>query len=163
MNIRRATAADFVELWRIIEPIVRKGDTYGFDPQLTAAEAKTLWLETSESCWLAEQDGRVLGTYYLKANMKGPGSHVCNCGYMVAPEARGQGIATGLCEHSKETAVQAGFKAMQFNLVAASNVSAVRLWQKLGFAIIGTLPKAFNHPQAGYVDAYVMYQWLTTD
>ena len=80
---------------------------------------------------------------------------MCNCGYVVAPVAQGQGVASLMCEHSQQQAVAMGFRAMQFNLVVASNVRAVRLWQHLGFAIVGTLPGAFRHHTLGYVDAHV--------
>ena len=107
-----------------------------------------------------EDGDQVLGTYYIKTNQAGPGDHVCNCGYMVSSTARGRGLATAMCEHSQEIARKLGYKAMQFNFVASSNEGAVRLWIKLGFAVVGRLPKAFNHPSKGYVDALVMYKWL---
>jgi hypothetical protein len=117
-------------------------------------------MQQPRKTWVIEEAGQLLGTYYLKTNQGGPGQHVCNCGYMVAAEARGRGLATALCEHSQEQALALGYKAMQFNFVAATNTGAVRLWKKLGFAEVGRLPGAFNHPQQGYVDALVMYKWL---
>ncbi|WP_239059390.1 GNAT family N-acetyltransferase [Alteromonas hispanica] len=110
--------------------------------------------------FLFENNGEVLGTYYLKTNQAGPGQHVCNCGYMVAESARGKGLATAMCEHSQKVAKELGYKAMQFNFVASTNEGAVRLWQKLGYDIVGRLPNAFNHPTKSYVDALVMYKWL---
>jgi ribosomal protein S18 acetylase RimI-like enzyme len=110
--------------------------------------------------FVAHEEGKILGTYYLKTNQAGPGSHVCNCGYMVSSTARGRGLATAMCEHSQKVAVALGYKAMQFNFVATSNAGAVRLWTKLGFETVGRLPSAFNHPSQGYVDALVMYKWL---
>lgn len=117
-------------------------------------------MEAPRNTYVAEEDGLILGTYYIKTNQQGPGSHVCNCGYMVGSAARGRGLATAMCEHSQRVAVEMGYKAMQFNFVAASNEGAVRLWQKLGFEIAGRLPGAFDHPARGYVDALVMYKWL---
>ena len=110
--------------------------------------------------FVVEEDGRILATYYLKTNQAGPGSHVCNCGYMVAASARGRGLATMMCGHSQQVAVELGYQAMQFNFVASTNEGAVRLWQKLGFEIVGRLPQAFQHPRQGFVDALVMYKWL---
>lgn len=107
-----------------------------------------------------EEDGRILGTYYLITNQEGPGSHVCNCGYMVSRAARGKGLATQMCEHSQDVARELGYKAMQFNFVAASNTVAVRLWHSLGFETVGVLPKAFKHPEQGLVDAFVKHKWL---
>ncbi|MEW8381327.1 MAG: GNAT family N-acetyltransferase, partial [Candidatus Thiodiazotropha taylori] len=104
-----------------------------------------------------------VGTYYIKTNQAGPGSHVCNCGYMVPSSSRGKGLATAMCEHSQNTARDLGYKAMQFNFVASTNEGAVRLWQKLGFEVVGRLPEAFNHPVKGYVDALVLYKWLGSE
>ena len=102
----------------------------------------------------------IVGSYYLKPNQPGLGSHVCNAGYVVAEVAWGQGIGTALCHHSQAQARAAGFRAMQFNLVVSTNHGAVYLWQKLGFTVVGTLPAAFNHRRYGYVDALVMYKLL---
>ena len=113
-----------------------------------------------EKTFVAEEDGKIQATYYIKMNQPGPGDHVCNCGYMVSSQARGKGLATAMCEHSQNKAVELGYKAMQFNFVAASNEGAVRLWNKLGFDIVGRLPKALNHPALGYIDALLMYKWL---
>ena len=111
--------------------------------------------------YVAVADGEILGTYYIKPNQPRLGSHVCNAGYMVSAKARGKGIGRSMCAHSLKEAVKLGFKAMQYNLVAATNVHAIQLWKDMGFEIIGTLPKAFNHKTKGLVDAYVMYQLLT--
>ena len=110
--------------------------------------------------FVVEEGGKILGTYYIKSNQLGAGSHVCNCGYMVSAKARGKGLGTAMCEHSQEVALELGYKAMQFNCVVTSNQAAVRLWHKLGFETVGRLPKAFEHPSRGYVDALVMYKWL---
>ena len=160
MNIREASDKDFEQIWPIFEIIVAAGDTYGFDPDTGKEEARRLWMELPRKTFVAEKDGRILGTYYLKSNFDGPGRHVCNCGYMVASAARGQGLATAMCRHSEQIAVELGYKAMQFNYVAASNEGAVRLWESLGFETVGRLPKAFRHPTLGYVDALIMYKCL---
>ena len=110
--------------------------------------------------FVAEEDGRILGTYYLRANQLGGGDHVANCGYITASGATGRGIARRMCEHSLAHARARGFRAMQFNLVVSTNERAVRLWQSLGFAIVGRLPLAFHHPSQGDVDALVMYRAL---
>lgn len=160
MIIRAATEQDFDAIWPIFHEIVAAGETYAYDPHTSRDQAGQIWLHTPRQTFVVEVDGRILGTYYIKTNQAGPGSHVCNCGYMVASQARGMGLATAMCEHSQQVAVELGYKAMQFNFVASSNEGAVRLWQKLGFAIVGRLPQAFNHPTRGYVDALVMYKWL---
>ena len=160
MLIRQATDTDFEGIWPIFHEIVAAGETYGFDRQTTRDEARTLWMTLPRQTFIAEEDGEILGTYFIKTNQMGPGRHVCNCGYMVASRARGRGLATAMCRHSQAIARQLGYKAMQFNFVAETNQGAVRLWRKLGFAAVGRLPGAFDHPVQGYVDALVMYKWL---
>jgi ribosomal protein S18 acetylase RimI-like enzyme len=110
--------------------------------------------------FVIENDGKVLGTYYIKTNQPGPGSHVCNCGYMVSSMSRDEGLATAMCKHSQKIAKDLGYKAMQFNLVIESNEGAIKLWRSLGFEIVGTIPKAFAHPNLGFIDAHVIYKWL---
>jgi L-amino acid N-acyltransferase YncA len=162
LNIREATDADFEQIWPIFQEIVAAGETYTYLPDTTREEAKRLWLELPRQTFLAEDGEEILGTYYIKSNQPGAGSHVCNCGYMVSGKARGKGLATAMCEHSQRIALKMGYKAMQFNFVVASNEGAVRLWQRLGFAVVGRLPQAFDHPTQGFVDALVMYKWLET-
>jgi ribosomal protein S18 acetylase RimI-like enzyme len=123
-------------------------------------DALAYWRSPGHSVYIAEDPGAVVGTYYLRANNRGGGQHVSNCGYVVAPDAFGRGVARAMCAHSLDQARTHGFTAMQFNFVIASNERAVRLWQDLGFAIVGRLPGAFHHPRLGLVDAYVMMRSL---
>ncbi len=160
MNIREATSADFDAMWPIVREIVAAGETYTYPRDTTKEQAFKLWMETPRVTFVAEDGGKILGTYFLKTNQGGGGNHVCNCGYMVSPAARGRGLATTMCEHSQQIARKLGYKAMQFNFVVSTNEGAVKLWNKLGFATVGRVPKAFNHPSLGYVDALVMYKWL---
>lgn len=160
MIIREATDDDFDAIWTLFEPIASAGETYAYPRDIARDEAQRLWMELPRKTFVCEDDGVILGTYYLKTNQAGPGSHVCNCGYMVAAEARGRGVATAMCEHSQQVARELGYKAMQFNFVASSNETAVQLWHRLGFETVGRLPRAFKHPTRGYVDALVMYKWL---
>ena len=160
MNIREAIEKDFDEIWPIFHEIVSAGDTYGYAVDTTKEQALDIWIKTPVETFVVEEDNNILGTYFLKSNQAGPGSHVCNCGFMVSSKARGRGLATAMCEHSQEIAKELGYQAMQFNFVVSSNEGAVKLWEKLGFEIVGRLPKAFNHPARGYVDALVMYKWL---
>lgn len=160
MKIREAASEDFDDIWPIFNEVVSAGDTYGFRRDSTKEQAFHLWMEIPRKTYVVEEDGKILGTYYIKINHEGPGDHVCNCGYMVSSTARGKGLATRMCEHSQQEAVKLGYKAMQFNFVASSNEGAVRLWHKLGFETVGILPRAFDHPERGLVDALVMYKWL---
>ena len=160
MHIREATAEDFDQIWPIFHEVTAAGDTYAYPRDTNKTQALQRWIDAPRKTYLVEEQGQVLGTYYIKTNQDGPGNHVCNCGYMVASTARGKGLATAMCEHSQHIAKTLGYKAMQFNFVASSNTGAVKLWNKLGFATVGRLPKAFQHPTQGYVDALVMYKWL---
>lgn len=160
MLVREAHKDDFENIWPIFSEVASAGDTYGYRRDTSREEAFHLWMEYPRKTYVVEEDGKILGTYYIKTNHDGPGDHVCNCGYMVSSAARGKGLATSMCEHSQQEAIKLGYKAMQFNFVASSNEGAVRLWSKLGFEIVGTLPKAFEHPEKGFVDALVMYKWL---
>lgn len=163
MTIRPATDRDFTHIWPLFREIVAKGDTYAFAPNTTREEAYQLWMSSPRQTFVAEENGVVLGTYFIKTNQSGPGSHVCNCGYMVSSTARGKGIATQMCLHSQERALALGYQAMQFNFVVDSNVGAIRLWEKLGFARVGTVPKAFAHPELGLIGAHIMFKWLATE
>ncbi|MCQ3828102.1 GNAT family N-acetyltransferase [Microbulbifer elongatus] len=160
MEIREALPTDFEQVWPIFYQVVNAGETYAYATETSREEAYKIWMEAPRKTFVCEEDGEILGTYYLKTNQPGPGAHVCNCGYMVAANARGRGLASAMCEHSQKTARELGYRAMQFNFVAVTNEGAVRLWKKLGFAEVGRLPGAFNHPSAGYVDALVMYKTL---
>ncbi|MDR6711128.1 ribosomal protein S18 acetylase RimI-like enzyme [Pseudomonas hunanensis] len=163
IQIRAMTAEDFQRFWPTFESIVQARETYAFDPQLSIDQARQLWLELPLHTLVAEQDGELLGSYYLKANAAGPGAHVGNCGYMVCPTARGRGVARLMCEHSQKLARQEGFLALQFNSVVVSNEVAVALWHKLGFETVGRLPKAYRHARLGLVDCLVMYKWLADE
>jgi L-amino acid N-acyltransferase YncA len=158
--IRPATTADRAAIWRILEPAIRAGATYALPRGMSEADAIAYWMGPGREVFVAEQDGRVVGTYYVCANQRGGGAHVANCGYTTDPEVRGRGIARAMAEHWLDEARRRGFLAMQFNFVVSTNASAVRLWQSLCFTIVGRLPGAFQHPQLGYVDALVMFRKL---
>lgn len=161
MQIRSATAADHDAIWRILEPVIRAGDTYTLPSDMPRDVALAYWTSPAHEVFVVEEpSGGILGTYYLRANQQGGGAHVANCGYMTAAWATGRGVARAMCAHSLEHAKQRGFRAMQFNFVVSSNERAVRLWQSLGFAIVGRLPGAFLNPNLGYVDALVMHRSL---
>jgi ribosomal protein S18 acetylase RimI-like enzyme len=161
LQIRTFEESDWDTVWEIIEPVFRAGETYAFSPDITEEEAHNAWINIPAETFVAlDENNHIVGTYYIKKNQPGQGSHICNCGYIVAQAARGKGVASGMCEHSQREAVRRGFRAMQYNLVVSSNEGAVRLWKKLGFEVVGTIPEAFHHHKLGYVDAYVMYKKL---
>lgn len=160
MLIRPAVDTDRPAILKIVRPILAAGETYAIDPALTDDDMLAYWFAPGHNVFVAEDAVQILGTYYLMANQGGGGAHVANCGYMVSADAQGRGIAGAMCQHSLAEAKTRGFRAMQFNHVVSTNHRAIALWQKLGFAIVGTLPKAFNHPAHGYVDSYVMFRTL---
>ena len=160
LQIREATAADGDAIWKIFHAVVASGDTYTFDPETSREEALTYWLDPSHRCYVAEREREIVGTCILKANQRGLGAHVANAGFMVAPHARGEHVGRRLGEHALSEARRLGFRAMQFNFVVSTNAPAIRLWQQLGFKVVGTLPNAFRHREKGYVDAYVMFRSL---
>ena len=160
IQIRLATEADQAAILAIVAPVLRAGETYAVDRDLSDERVLAYWFAPSHEVFVAEADGLILGTYYLMANQGGGGAHVANCGYMTAPAAQGIGIARAMCLHSLARAAERDFRAMQFNHVVSTNARAVALWQSLGFEIVGTLPDAFAHPTLGLVDSYVMFRAL---
>lgn len=161
LTIRPFAEADWAALWPILRTTFEAGDTCAFAPGSTEGEIRAAWIDQPAATWLAcAPDGALFGTYYIKPNQPGLGSHVCNCGYVVALEYQGQGIAQAMCEHSQQQAIALGFRAMQFNLVVQTNERAVRLWKRLGFSVVGALPQAFRHSRLGFVDALVMFKAL---
>ena len=160
LTIRPVAPEDAVSVWQMLAPVFHAGETYALPQSWSREETLAYWLAPEKQSFVAELDGRIAGTYYLKANQAGGGAHVANCGYVTAGWATGQGVARAMCAHSLETARAAGFRAMQFNLVVSTNRRAIGLWQQMGFEIIGRLAGAFNHPEQGDVDALVMYQKL---
>ena len=187
MQIRPAINADRDAIWNIFHEIIAAGDTYAFDPQMPREEALAYWFRADTHTYVAEldrqsvgeadgflgtatpsptaskQDRRIAGTYILRPNQSGPGSHVANAAFMVAPDAEGAGVGRRMAEHCLTEARRMGFRAMQFNFVISTNTRAIHLWDQLGFKIVGTLPGAFRHPEKGFVDVYVMYRSLLED
>ena len=161
ITIRPYQPSDWPAVWAIVAPVFRAGETYAFSPDIGEGETRRVWVEMPKRTYVAvDDDGNIVGTYYIKPNQPALGAHVCNCGYIVAEAARGKGIASIMCEHSQRQAVKLGFKSMQYNLVVATNVIAISIWKRNGFEIVGTLPEAFRHPRLGLVDAHVMYKKL---
>jgi ribosomal protein S18 acetylase RimI-like enzyme len=160
MNIRRAVESDFAAVWPIFQAVAAAGTTYVFVPETSYQDAFAYWFGPGVACYVAEDDKQLIGMYKLVANQRGLGSHVANASFMVAPGYSGKGAGKAMGLHCLSEARKAGYLAMQFNFVVSTNEAAVSLWKKLGFSIVGTLPKAFSHRDLGLVDAYVMYRFL---
>ena len=161
MKIRPATDADRDAIWNIFHQVAAAGDTYALDPNISREDALAYWFARGTHTYVAEQSAvEIAGTYILRSNQSGGGSHVANAGFMVSASARGHGLGRAMAKHCLSEARRLGFRAMQFNYVISTNAAAIQLWQDLGFKIVGTLPDAFRHPEKGYVDVYVMYRSL---
>lgn len=160
LEIRKAIEADKEKVWKIIQAVISTGDTYTFAPDSPKEKMIGFWFGEDKETYVAVLDNELLGTFFLKANQPDLGSHICNAGYMVSPEAKGKGIGRKMAEFSLPEAKRLGFKAMQFNFVVKSNEIAVKLWLSLGFEIIGEIPEAFQHQDLGLVNALIMYRKL---
>ena len=161
VTIRLATDDDKDAIWAILEPMIRRGDTYTLPREMGKSQALEFWFAAGNETFVWQDGGAILGTYFLRANQRGGGAHVANCGYVTAEGAEGRGIARAMCLHSLQRSRERDFRAMQFNFVVSTNERAVKLWRDLGFDIVGRLPGAFQHPEHGFVDALVMYKQLT--
>lgn len=163
IQISEAQDADFEGIWQIFHKVVQAGDTYNYDPNSSREDVRSIWLEKYERTFVAKIGDEVLGTYSMRTNHPCLGAHVANAGYMVHPDHHGKGLGKSLCLHSMDSAKKLGYKALQFNYVVSTNSVAVALWKKLGFKIIGTIPKGFKHLELGYVDVYIMHQELSSN
>jgi RimJ/RimL family protein N-acetyltransferase len=158
LEIAELPVADFRRVWPIITPALAAGDAFALANDFDAAQA--MWNAPTRRRFVALDGGEIVGTYFFGPNQQGPGAHVANAGYIVAPHARGRGLAKAMCLHSLDRAREDGFRAMQFNIVVSTNETAIRAWKACGFAILATLPQAYKHATLGYVDAYVMHRML---
>lgn len=159
MEIRPAKHADLDAMWRIFQEVIAAGDALPFSDDFDVSTFQAHWFGPQPS-YVATNDDGVVGMYRMGANYPGLGSHVASATYLVSPNAQGQGIGRALVQHSLAQAQEGGYLSIQFNYVVSTNAPAVELYKKLGFAIVGTLPKAFRHKQLGLVDTYVMSRFL---
>ena len=161
VDVSEQTQNDWPEVWEVLKPAFRAGESYPLPRDVSEEDAKTYWIKTDGYNAVArDHAGEVVGVYYLRPDQGGPGDHICNAGYVIAEAARGKGYATALCLQSQEKARAMGFRGMKFNLVVSTNAAAIRAWEKAGMEIIATVPHAFRHPTLGFVDAYVMFRGL---
>ena len=161
MTIRPAVNEDFAAIWPIFQTVVSAGDTFVYAPDTSREEAYRICMTSpGQKLFVAEIGSEIVGSCYVRPNQPGLGSHVANAGFMVSPDARGQGIGRAMCRHCIEQAAKLGFRAMQFNYVVSTNESALKLWLSEGFAIIGTIPEGFQHSRLGYVDVFIMYRTI---
>ena len=162
LEIRKAVEADKQQIWEIIQSVIKTGDTYPFAPDSLREKMFDFWFPAEKYTYVAVSENKIVGTFFLKANQPDLGSHIANAGYMVAPKAKGKGIGRKMAEFSLAEARKLGYRAMQFNFVVKSNQIAVKLWQNLGFEIIGEIPEAIQHRENGLTNALIMYRKLSS-
>lgn len=162
MLIREAGPQDWPAIWPFFHRIVAVGETFTFPTDLDEDQGRDWWLLSPphRTVVAVDDSGAVLGTAKMNRNHMGNGSHIASASYMVDPEHAGRGVGRALCEYTLDWARTAGYRAMQFNAVVETNVHAVKLYQSLGFEVLGTLPEGFKHPTAGYVGLHIMYRPL---
>jgi GNAT superfamily N-acetyltransferase len=161
LDFRPAGLEDWPLIWPIFQPIVAAGDTYTYDPGLSSEQGRASWLAgPPDESWLVIEGETALGSYKCGPNKAGPGAHIGTASFMVAAAARGRGVGRAMVEHCLRQLSEAGYRGVQFNAVAASNLHAIRLYQHLGFDTIGVVPGGFAHPQQGFVDLLIMYRDL---
>ncbi|WP_431927133.1 N-acetyltransferase family protein [Micromonospora wenchangensis] len=162
MQLRAATPGDWPAIWPFLREIVTAGETYTWPRDVVEEDARRRWMVAppGRTVVAVDEDATVLGTAKLVANQEGPGDHVANASFMVAPAAAGRGVGRALGAYVLELARRDGYRAMQFNAVVASNTRAVALWRSLGFTVVGRVPEAFRHPGLGPVDLLVMHRRL---
>lgn len=162
VTVRDARSEDWPLIWPFFSAIARAGETFTYDPEMGEAEARAMWMlePPGRTTVAVDGEGAVLGSATMYANRPGPGSHTASGSFMVDPEQQGRGVGRALCEDLIAWAGAQGFRGIQFNAVAASNVGAVGLYRSLGFEVIGTVPGAFRHPAEGYVGLHVMHRPL---
>lgn len=156
--IRPATPRDEDVIWQMLKPVFRAGDTYAIDPAISREDALAFWM--AHHAYVAEADGALLGTFYIRPNQQGGGSHVCNCGYITARGSEGKGVARKMLAFSLDEAKRLGFEAMQYNFVLATNTRAIDTWKRAGFSEIGRIPRAFRFPDGGDTDALILHRFL---
>lgn len=162
MLIREVTEADWPHIWPFLRQICAAGETFSYPTDISRETARDYWLlaPPARTVVAVAEDGTVLGTAKMNANQGGNAAHVSSASFMVDPAHAGRGVGRALCAEALRWATRQGFRAMQFNAVVESNTYAVKLYESLGFRVIGTVPEGFRHPRLGYVGLHIMHRAL---
>lgn len=157
MQVREFSDADWDAVWPIVQEVIQAGDTYAVEPDLTPEQAYEFWVTGQHTVVAVDDAGDVLGTAHMGPVRPGRGSHIANASFMVSSAARGMGVGETMVRAALRWASTEGYAGMQFNAVIETNTSAVKLYERLGFHIVGTVPGAFDHPVQGRVGLHIMY------
>jgi len=160
LDIKEVTPDHFDEIWHIFREVIQAEDTYPYPANITKEEARSLWFAPGAKVYHAYLDGVPIATRYIVPNKPGLASHVCNTGVMIDKNYRGKGYGKILNEFAIKKAKELGYKAIQLNLVVATNEVSIKICKQNGFEIIGLLPGAFFYKRERYADAYVMFRKL---
>lgn len=158
--VRPIGADEFDKVWPIFEAIIREGRTYSYAPDLAFEESRDIWCAPEKTPYIAEVDGEPVGTFYLRSNQLGLGDHIANGGFMVAKEHLGKGYGTQMGQMMVDEAKRRGYYGMQFNFIVDDNEPSLRIWKRLGFEIVGTVPDAFRHSEKGMMPVHIMFKRL---
>ncbi len=160
LSIRAVKSDETEAVIDIVEPIVRSAESYAIEPDLSREQIQEWWFSSEHEIRVAVHRDRVIGSYYLRANQRGPGAHIANCGYVTFSDFTRRGVGRAMCLDSMAVARSRGFLAMQFNLVLRSNEPALRLWLDMGFREIGEVPRAYRLPSGDFVDGVIFFRSL---
>jgi GNAT superfamily N-acetyltransferase len=159
--VRDATAGDWQRIWPFLRVVIAAGEAFCWDRDTDEATAHAKWMHSAPGITLvAVDDGTIVGTAEIHPNHGGAGAHVANAGFIVDPAHAGRGAGRRLGEAAIDQARRAGFEAMVFNAVVETNTNAIALWRSLGFEVLTTIPRAFDHPVEGKVGLLVMHREL---
>ena len=159
VTITPAKVDEFNLIWPTFQEVTKTGDTFIYPHDIDYFDAEAIWWKGTDA-YLVWKDEQVIGSYVIRPNKVGHGSHVCNAGFMLHPDHQNQGIGRYMGEHALAEAKKLGYLAMQFNIVVSTNARSVALWKSLGFQIVGTVPKGFLHQEKGLVDIHIMHRFV---
>lgn len=173
LDVREAASSDLERIWELmLEPAIRAGDAFQLPSDAPKEEGLTsFWAGSGHSVFIAQlvsdegsssdaPVGKAVASYLL-AQGRGQGGHVASCAMIWDPSAtQSSDVDEAILRHALQTAALEGFRSMQFDLVVSTNARLLKLCKGAGFAEVGRLPGAFDHPTDGFVDALILHKAL---
>lgn len=156
LTVRQFKKEDVKEMTGIWNQVVDEANAFPQEKQFSFEEAEAFFRGQSHTA-VAEADGKIVGFYILHPNNVGRCGHLSNASYAVSRCARGQHIGEQLVRNCMEKAKELGFKVLQFNAVVATNKGAIRLYDRLGFQRLGTVPGGYRLADGSYEDIILFY------